>query len=499
MSAFLMILLGAMPVVPAGASPGASAPPIVRAPSSPSPPAKAHGQEVAALVKTAGRALVLIRTFGADGSPLALGSGFFVGDGRVVTNAHVIAGAARAEIHDFSGQLVGVVDHAESLSTAVDIAILPALKNPSGILALADVAPEVGENLVVLGAPEGLSNTVSTGILSAVREYQGRQLLQMSAPVSHGSSGGPVLDMDGNVVGVTVALLAAGENLNFAVPARDVLAILNSPRGHYSFLSARPPGNPSSTVSRDAPSGPTRVESQEDKITQYPRLELGQPVSGELTKASAGNDGRGVAAYSIVMSAGEVVTLIVVSKAFDAMIGVTTVGADGKFKVLGSDDDGLDGRNPRLVVHSQHDGPCLVLVSSAQPNQLGSFRVGAFEGDQKPSDQGAQKPQPRWEVVSSDKDGVMSLDRLSFQALDDGSTAVWMSTKLNVKPRSHVRYDSYKQHMEFDCAGRRLRILEGETYLGDRAISEIPESDWSAWIPESIGESVGLRVCGATE
>jgi tetratricopeptide (TPR) repeat protein len=75
-----------------------------------------------------------------------------------------------------------------------------------------------GETIFAIGNPEGLEKTISTGIVGALREYDGRKLIQITAPISHGSSGGPVLNAVGEVVGVTVAMLEGGQNLNFAVP-----------------------------------------------------------------------------------------------------------------------------------------------------------------------------------------------------------------------------------------------------------------------------------------
>ena len=78
-------------------------------------------------------------------------------------------------------------------------------------------------------------NTVTTGIVSAHRQLPTRKLLQISAPVSHGSSGGPVLNLEGAVVGVSASILPEGQNLNFAVPAVDVRALLSSPAGRVEL------------------------------------------------------------------------------------------------------------------------------------------------------------------------------------------------------------------------------------------------------------------------
>ncbi|MGH9905536.1 MAG: trypsin-like peptidase domain-containing protein [Pyrinomonadaceae bacterium] len=86
----------------------------------------------------------------------------------------------------------------------------------------------VGETIYAFGNPEGLTGTMSPGIVSAgLRNTQGRTLLQISAPISSGSSGGPVVDSRGQVVGVALGSLKEGQNLNFAVHASTVRIFLN--------------------------------------------------------------------------------------------------------------------------------------------------------------------------------------------------------------------------------------------------------------------------------
>jgi tetratricopeptide (TPR) repeat protein len=85
--------------------------------------------------------------------------------------------------------------------------------------------PVVGARIWAIGNPRGLENSMSEGLISGIRTLEGRTLLQISAAISHGSSGGPIVNAAGQVVGVTVATLETGQNLNFAVPA-DILSEL---------------------------------------------------------------------------------------------------------------------------------------------------------------------------------------------------------------------------------------------------------------------------------
>ena len=207
-----------------------------------SPAAAQGGMDLPSLIERVRPAVVRISTFDANGQPLGSGSGFYGPDGRVITNAHVLEGAARAEIFDPDGRLQGTTQYAEVSSTTVDIAILPRMGNPPVQLSMAGAAPRVGESVVVIGSPLGLTNTVSDGLVSGMRTEEGQHLIQISAPISRGSSGGPVLNRDGEVIGVAVALLQGGQNLNFAVPASDVRALLQSPAGRYAFAPAASSG-----------------------------------------------------------------------------------------------------------------------------------------------------------------------------------------------------------------------------------------------------------------
>ncbi len=86
---------------------------------------------------------------------------------------------------------------------------------------------QVGEEVVAIGNPLGLELTVSNGILSGVRQTKEEgTFLQTTAPISHGSSGGPLFNMSGEVIGINTLYLEGGENLNFAIPVNDAKRLL---------------------------------------------------------------------------------------------------------------------------------------------------------------------------------------------------------------------------------------------------------------------------------
>jgi tetratricopeptide (TPR) repeat protein len=120
-------------------------------------------------------------------------------------------------------------------------------------LPISDVAPTPGTSIYTIGNPAGLQRTISTGVVSGVREFKGRQLLQISSPISPGSSGGPVFNSAGEVVGVAVGMLETGQNLNFAVPAALVRKLING----------------EASVNTDVLSLIDRVDGLAEQVSQY--------------------------------------------------------------------------------------------------------------------------------------------------------------------------------------------------------------------------------------
>lgn len=242
--------------------------------------------------------VLLLRAYDASGTPIALGSGFIGPDGRVITNAHVVAGAARVEVADAEGQLLLTTTFAEALSTTVDLAVLPRISGRAHGLPLSRKLPPIGERIVVIGAPEGLTYTVTDGIVSGLRQMGSGSWVQISAPISPGSSGGPVLNRRGEVIGVSVATLRAGQNLNFAVPTKDVFALLNSPPGRVAFpsgtslASARSRGNADVSSTQDVRGDVVTRKDFRVQLSRCERIEGGRVgCELQLSNTAAGRTG----------------------------------------------------------------------------------------------------------------------------------------------------------------------------------------------------------------
>jgi hypothetical protein len=183
------------------------------------------------IVRRFGHAVVLVETVTADGQS-RLGSGFIVSsDGTVVTCEHVIAGALGVSVRLIDGRTyrLGSIIGVDSLKDLVAFKIggkgLPTVTMGNS----ADVP--IGGRVYVIGSPVGLENTVTDGLLSGRRHVDDHQMLQISAPISPGSSGSPVFDSRGKVIGVARSTLQGAQNLNLAVPVSYVRALLNNAEG----------------------------------------------------------------------------------------------------------------------------------------------------------------------------------------------------------------------------------------------------------------------------
>jgi S1-C subfamily serine protease len=171
------------------------------------------------------------------GQPYVQGSGFLItADGIAVTNVHVLGQGDAAEVELEDGRKYRVLE-VDNFDMSQDIAIFKigesSLDFPS--LSLSDSSDmEIGDKVTVISSPEGLSNTVSEGILSARRSGP-RTLMQITAPISPGSSGAPVFDGNGKVVGVARSQLTSGQNLNFAIPVEEVIKLKELPPQHLSM------------------------------------------------------------------------------------------------------------------------------------------------------------------------------------------------------------------------------------------------------------------------
>ena len=172
-------------------------------------------------------ATVYLEMQDSNGVPLGFGSGFFVRDNLIATNYHVIEGAARG-----TAKLVGqfstyTIEGVTATDQTNDLALLKVTVSGINPLPLGNSSDvKIGETVYVAGNPRGLEGTFSNGIISSRRDRYAKERLQMTAPISPGSSGGPVLNSKGEVIGISFMTLVGGQNLNFAIPSRYLRELL---------------------------------------------------------------------------------------------------------------------------------------------------------------------------------------------------------------------------------------------------------------------------------
>ena len=186
------------------------------------------------VAKKAFPSVVMIVMEDANRQPNAIGSGFFVAEGVVASNFHVVEGGAGGFVKIIGDKTKYEIEGVVGLDEFHDLVLLQVKGANASPLPIGDSKKlAVGEEVFAVGNPQGLEGTFSQGIISSIRELEGGSLVQITAPISPGSSGGPVLDGKADVVGVTVATYKGGQNLNFAIPAqylKDLLAKKESPR-----------------------------------------------------------------------------------------------------------------------------------------------------------------------------------------------------------------------------------------------------------------------------
>ena len=180
------------------------------------------------LAEKALAATVSLEMKDSTGTTLSFGSGFFVKPNQIATNFHVIEGArqgtAKLVGKDTRYQIEGIV----ATDKENDLAVLNVTASGVTPLPLGDSdTVNIGAKVYVAGNPKGLEGTFSDGLISR-RESYPKKRLQMTAPISPGSSGGPVLNSKGQVIGISVAVHRAldAQNLNFAIPSNTLKALL---------------------------------------------------------------------------------------------------------------------------------------------------------------------------------------------------------------------------------------------------------------------------------
>ncbi len=241
-------------------------------------PSLALAQSPKDVARKVAPSVVLLVMEDSNGQPLTMGSGFAIKDGIVATNLHVIEGAARgyAKLPDKKEKLnvMGVV-----ASDAVrDIVLLAVEDLKAPPLPLGDSKQiVVGDEVYAVGNPRGLEGTFSAGIISGIRKIGEDSLLQITTPISPGSSGGPVVNKNGEVVGVAVATFKGGQNLNFAIPSAYVSSLAEQIKAASPLDKAGSDGKQAKpkSILDDLGGRNTEAVAVGSFLWEYPSLDIG--------------------------------------------------------------------------------------------------------------------------------------------------------------------------------------------------------------------------------
>ncbi len=177
--------------------------------------------------RNAKKSVVLIVAYDSMGIPSSLGSGFYFENNKIATNYHVIEQASKIVFKHIGSKAFHTVAKVSSYSKSLDLAILSVEKAGKPLTIRDKSNIDIGEKVIAIGNPRGLEGSVSEGIISAIRGEGDLKYFQITTPISPGSSGGPLFDENGNVIGVTTATLKNSQNLNFAMPAKLLLSLKN--------------------------------------------------------------------------------------------------------------------------------------------------------------------------------------------------------------------------------------------------------------------------------
>lgn len=189
-----------------------------------------------------------VRTFDAQARPLSAGSAVVIAPGRLVTNCHVLAKASSFVVRQENVAYGATLEYPDPQRDLCQVKVANFTAPP---VALAPAgSARVGQRVYAIGNPRGLENTLSDGILSGLRGDEGERLLQTTAAIAPGSSGGGLFDSEGRLLGITTFGAKDGGSLNFAVPA-EWLAEL--PARAKTALEARASGADGNGNGRGAP------------------------------------------------------------------------------------------------------------------------------------------------------------------------------------------------------------------------------------------------------
>ncbi len=160
--------------------------------------------------------VVVVHVYDEKGRAIGLGSGVVLPGGDVATNYHVVEKATTIKVFQGGKDYDALLRYSDRDRDVCSLSV-PGMKAQSVTMG-STRSLKVGSRVYAIGTPQGLERTLSEGIVSSLRPVEGGQYLQITAPISPGSSGGGLFDEEGRLIGLTTFYLTEGQQLNFAVP-----------------------------------------------------------------------------------------------------------------------------------------------------------------------------------------------------------------------------------------------------------------------------------------
>ena len=194
--------------------------------------AAASAQNTEQIAERVLAATVYLEMADRNGKTLGFGSGFLIGQSQIATNFHVIEGAAIGTAKQAGKPTKYTIEGISATDEKNDLAILKVITLGAEPLPLGDSdTVTIGDTVYVAGNPKGLEGTFTNDTINNIREEDAEKRFRLTTPISPGSSGGPVLNGNGEVIGVSSLMLEGGQNLNFAVPSNYLKGLLTQSGG----------------------------------------------------------------------------------------------------------------------------------------------------------------------------------------------------------------------------------------------------------------------------
>lgn len=211
------------------------------------------------------------------GKEIGIGSAVVVQKGVLLTNCHVIRGASKIELMSRGVKYPATLDH---IDTERDLCQIRSQELPADPVPIGDISKiAVGQRIYTIGNPRGLDRTLSDGLISALRYDKDNQLfrIQISAPISPGSSGGGLFDEKGNLLGITTEGRVDAQNINFVIPISWLKDLPERSRAALAAYRSKNESNSSApprlTTANSEPNAPGIVASGFAEIYDVAKLD----------------------------------------------------------------------------------------------------------------------------------------------------------------------------------------------------------------------------------